>query len=328
MTGTGQILLLLFLLAASAFCALSETGLVALSRIRLRHLVDQGVRNARGLQELTKRLDQVITSIVVANNFINTAISSIGAALCIGWLGPQWGIPVATVLMGSVILLFGEITPKVFAIRYPARVSLAITPGMKVLLKVLGPVSRFFSALSSFLLHLMGVEVGSRSPLVTEEEIKLMIQLGKEEGVLGEHERTLLHRVFEFGDQKVKDVMVPVGQMVAVPEQAGHEEILRVLTEEGHSRIPVYRGSPEEIVGILYAQELLHVWREKDLIVLADLLHPAYKVQPDRSVSELLRELQKRRIQIAIVTDAQGKTVGLVTLEDMIEEIVGEIEGD
>lgn len=323
-----QLFLLFVLMGLSAFCSLSEMGLVGLSKIRLRHLVEKKVKHAKCLQQLVKKLDDVITAIVVANNFINTALSSIGAGIFIIWLGPEWGIPAATLVMGTLILLFGEITPKVFAIRYPAKVSLTLTPILQVLVNVMSPVTRLFSALSRVLLKAVGMEVKDRSPLITEEEIKLMIQIGREEGVVMEHELQLLHRIFEFGDQKVRDVMVPRGKMVVVPEGAGHEQVLTLLTEEGHSRIPVYRDSFDEIVGIIYAQEMLHAWKAGDLIVLQDLIHPAFKVGPERGVSELLQEFQRRRIQIAIVVDGSGKTLGLVTLEDLIEEIVGEIRED
>lgn len=321
------LLLIVLLLAASAFFALAETSLVGLSKIRLRHMVERGVKGAKGLQQLLTRIDEVIASVVLANNFVNTALSSLGAALCIAWLGPERGVPVATLLMATAIILFGEITPKVFGLRHADRVALRIAPLMRLLLKGLAPLARCFTAVSNGLLRLMGVKTVSRSPLITEEELKLMIEVGRREGVLGEHERQLLHRIFAFGDLKVKEVMIPVDQMVAVSEGATHEEVLTVITEEGHSRVPVYRDHPKQVVGILYAQELLHIWREGTLIVLQDLMHPPLTVSPERRVNELLQEFQRRHVQIAIVVDGQGNALGLVTLEDLIEEIVGEIDG-
>ena len=319
------LVLLAFLLTASAFFSLAEAALIGFSKLRLRHLVEQKVRHAEPLQGLVRRLDEVIAAILVANNFVNTAISTLGAALCIAWLGLEWGIVMATFLMTGAILLFGEITPKVFAIRHADRVALGVTPVMRVLMLFLGPIARFAIAFSNGLLQALGVEVRPRSPLITEEELKIMIELGKEQGVLGEDERTLLHRIFEFGDLRVGDVMVPREKMVAVHERASHDEVLTVLTEQGHSRVPVWRDSPDRIVGVVHAQEMLHIWREGWLIVLQDLIHPPYEVSPETRVSDLLREFQKRRLQIAIVVDGEGKALGLVTLEDLIEEIVGEI---
>lgn len=321
--------LIALLLAASAFLSLSETALVGLSKIRLRHLVERGVKQAKQVEALiVGRFDQVISSLLVANNFVNTAISCVGTALCVAWLGPEWGIVAATVLMGTLILIFGEITPKVFSIRYAEQVALTVVTVLRVVVRVFEPISRPFALFSRMLLRSLGVEMTRRSPLVTEEELKLMIELGKEEGVLGEHERTLLHRIFEFGDLKVKDVMVPRERMVAVPAGATHDDVLTVLTEEGHSRIPVYQDSPDRIIGVLYAQELLHIWREGWLIVLQDLIHPPFEVSPERRVSDLLLEFQRQRVQIAIVVDADKRALGMVTLEDLVEEIVGEIHED
>lgn len=318
-------ILLLVMLAISFCLSLAEMALVALSKLRLRHLVAREARNAQLLQRLVNRMDEVITSIVTTNNFINTAISSLGTALCITWLGERWGIVTATLIMGTVIVALAEITPKVFAIRHADRLALLLAPAVAVLLRVVGPVTRIFTMFSNGLLRLCGVAPKPRSPLVTEEEIKIMIEVGKEHGVLSEEERTLLHRIFEFGDLKVEDVMVPRDQMVAVHDKATHEEILTVLTEKGHSRIPVYHDSPDRIVGIIYAQEILHIWREGWLIVLQDLIHPPFEVKPEARVIDLLREFQRKHLQIAIVVDGEGKALGLATLEDLFEEIVGEI---
>ncbi len=322
-----QGLALLLLLVLSFLFSLSEMSLVAMSRLRLRHLVARGSKRAQLVQRLAGRMDEVISSIVVANMFANTAITALGTALCIAWVGLEWGVVLATVLVGLAIVALAEITPKVLAIRHADRFALLLAPFVRALCGIVGPVTKGFTAFSNGLLRLFGVEPAVRSPLVTEEELKIMIEVGKEQGVLGEDERTLLHRIFEFGDLKVGDVMIPRVEMVTVPESASHDEVLTVLTEQGHSRLPVYRDSPERITGVLYAQEMLHIWREGWLIVLQDILHPPFEVSPERRVIDLLQEFQKRRVQIAIVVDGEGRALGLVTLEDLIEEIVGEIHG-
>ena len=321
-----MLLLLAFFLLCAAFFSLSEMALVGMSKLRLRHMVGQKVKNAATLDHLIKRMDDVIASLVVANNFVQSAVSSIGAALCIRWIGVERGVLLATFLIGALILFFGEVTPKVLALRRPDRVALWAAPALRVILAVMGPLARVFTGATNRLLRLFGVEPGRRSPLITEEEIKIMIEVGKEQGVVGEDERNLLHRIFEFGDLKVEDVMVPREKMVTVHEGATHDEVLTVLTEQGHSRIPVYRDSEKKVVGIIYAQEMLHIWREGWLITLQDLIHPPFEVFPERRVSDLLGEFQKRHLQIAIVVDPSGHCLGLVTLEDLIEEIVGEIE--
>jgi len=320
-----ELLLVIFFLGFSAFLSLSEIALVGISKIRLRHMVDRGVRWASTVQKLVTHLDQVITTILVWSNFINAGLTSLVTAACILWLGETAGIAVASVAAGTMVLVLTDIFPKVYAARYADHVSLRVAPAMWFLVPVCRPISQIVTRLTHSALRIVGVAMSARSPLVTEEELRIMIEVGKEEGVLGEHERRMLHRIFEFGDLKVKDVMVPLEQMVVVHEGATHDDMLTVLTEEGHSRIPVYRGSPDRITGIIYAQELLHIWREGWLIVLQDLVHPPYEVSPDIRVTELLQEFQRRRIQIAIVVDKEGRALGMATLEDLTEEIVGEI---
>jgi CBS domain containing-hemolysin-like protein len=324
MTGIEVLLVLLFL-GISAFLSLSEIALVGISKIRLRHMVQKGIPGAKTVQNLVGQLDEVITTILVGSNFINAALTSIVTAACILWLGEQWGVLAASLCAGSMILLLTDILPKITAARHADSVSLKVAWPMWLLVQLFKPIGRSVTWVARTLLKMVGVSLPSRSPLVTEEELKLMIELGKEEGVFGEHERMMLHRIFEFGDLKVKDVCVPRDQMVVVPESASHEEVLTVLTEQGHSRVPVYRDSPDRIIGVIYAQEMLHIWREGWLIALQDLLHPPFEVAPDRRVSDLLQEFQRRRVQIAIVVDSQGKALGMVTLEDLVEEIVGEI---
>lgn len=321
-----EFLLVLLFLAVSAFLSLSEISLVGISKLRLRHLVDQGVHGALAVQRLVLEIDQVITTILVGSNFVNAALTSLVTAACVVWWGERLGIVAAAFLAGSLILLFTDIAPKVYAARHAEQVSLGIAPAMGFLVRLFRPVAQAVTRLTHACLKLVGLKMSGRSPLVTEEELKLMIELGKEEGVLGEHERRMLHRIFEFGDLKVRDVMIPRDRMIVVPEGASHDEILTALTEQGHSRIPVYRDSPDKVIGIIYAQELLHLWREGWLIVLQDLIHPPFEVSPDRRVAELLQEFQRRKVQIAIVVDPEGKALGLVTLEDLVEEIIGETQ--
>ncbi len=317
--------LVILFLGGSAFLSLAEIALVGISKLRLWHMVERKEKGAQMVQKLVAQIDQVITTILVGSNFVNAALTSLVTAACVVWLGEVRGVVVSTFAAGTMILLLTDIFPKVYASRHAERVSVRVAPLMTFLVALLGPVSRRVTRMTYAFLRAIGVPISPRSPLITEEELKLMITMGKEEGVLGERERMMLHRIFEFGDLRAGDVMIPRERMVVVSERASHDEILTLLTEEGHSRIPVYRDSPDQIVGILYAQELLHIWREGWLIVLQDLLHPPFTVAASLRVSELLQEFQRRRLQIAVVVDPAGKTLGLVTLEDLVEEIVGEI---
>lgn len=322
------LILLLLLTLFSAFFSASETALIALSRLRLRHYVQKKVKRASVVQEVVTHLDRLIATILVGNNFVNTAITTIGAFIIISFLGPKWGVLVSTVVITLFLLIFCEITPKVFSTKYTERVCFAVARPMKWLINFLAPIVNIITKLTNRLIKMFGGQPPARSPLITEEEIRMMIEIGKEEGVLGDEERKMLHRIFEFGDTKVFEVMKPINEMVAVDIKATAEELLELVTEEGHSRFPVYEGDKSNIKGIIYARDLLHIWRNDLLIIVPDLVHPAYFVDGNKKVSELLRDFQKKHIQIAIVGDKNNKALGLVTLEDLIEEIVGELEDD
>jgi CBS domain containing-hemolysin-like protein len=204
--------------------------------------------------------------------------------------------------------------------------ALVVSPAMEWLIKLLNPLIVFFIGISNIILKIFGIGPTKRSPLVTEEELRLMIEVGKEEGVLSDEERAMLHRIFEFGDTKVADVMVPKDKIIGININFSSEELLNVFVEEGHARLPVYSGTLDNIVGVIYARDLLYILRDKGLFLLQDLMHPPYLVPHDMKVNDLLRKFQQDKVQIAIVTDANKKTLGLLTLEDLIEEIVGEIE--
>lgn len=321
------IALLVFLAIVSGFLSASETSLIGISKIRLRNLVKTGRRNAATLQELIgKKLDKAIVTILVGNNFVNVAISSISTAIFVYFYGPRLGVIISTFCVSFFILVFCEIAPKIFAVQHAERTALFIAPLMKVLLGIFGPIANFFTKLGNLIIRILGGSPAKRSPLVTEEELRLMIEVGKEEGVLTDEERKMLHRIFEFGDTVVSQVMKKKEDITSIDVNASQEEFLNKCLEEGHSRIPVYEGAIDNIIGIVYAHDMLYIMRNKQLFIMRDLVEAPYYVEPTKRVNELLREFQLKKIQIAIVVDKDRKTQGLVTLEDLIEEIVGEIE--
>jgi putative hemolysin len=310
----------------SFFFSASETAIIALSKIRLRHMLNKGVRHASTVQRLVMKLDKFIAAILIGNNFVNIAMSALITAFCVQLLGYKLGVIIATLASATFILIFCEITPKILATKHTEKVALFIAPLMDAVVKIFDPLIRLFISVSNAILKLLGVGVAKRSPLITEEELRLMIEVGKEEGVLSEEENKMLHRIFEFGDTLVRDVMVPKEKIVAVNVDSSSEELLNVFVEEGHARLPVYKDSKDNIVGIIYARDLLYILRDKSLFVLADLVHDIYRVPSNTRVNELLRKFQSDKIQIALIIDEHKKSIGLVTLEDLIEEIVGEIE--
>ena len=318
--------ILLVLMAISFFFSMTETALIALSKIKLRHMLAKGVKGAQSLQSLLNRIDKVIAAILIGNNFVNMTISAIMTVICIHWLGERFGLVFATLISVSVVVVFCEVTPKILATKRTERVALMVAPIMEVILKIFNPVIELFTKVSNAVFHLMRIQTPKRSPLITEEEFRLLIEVGKEEGVLSEEERKLLHRIFEFGDIKIKDVMIPKEKIISVDIAATAEQVLDIFAEEGHARLPVYSGSPDNIVGVVYARDLLYILRDKGLFVLRDLVQKVYFVSPETRVTDVLRKFQAEKIQIAVAQDENKKAIGIVTLEDLIEEIVGEIE--
>jgi len=292
----------------------------------LRHMLQQGIKRAQSVGRLVAKLDKVIAAILIGNNLVNIAVSSIVTGIFVQIYGYRWGVVISTFATTLFLLIFCEITPKILAAKHAEKVSLLAAPLMEMVLKFLKPFIVFFIGISNFILKVFRLGPVKRSPLITVEELKTMIEIGQEEGVLTDQERKMLHRIFEFGDTKLTDVMVSKDKIIAVNINTNSEDLLNIFVEEGHARLPVYSGSCDNIVGIVYARDLLYILREKGLFLLTDLLHAPCFVQGSMQVSELLIKFQAEKMQIAIIVDKHKLAIGLVTLEDLLEEIVGEIE--
>lgn len=321
------ILILIFILAIiSFFFSTSETAVIGLSKIRLRHMISKGLKRAQSIHRLTTKLDKFIAAILIGNDFVNIAISAIVTAIFVHIFGYRLGVVMATFAASFFVLIMCEITPKILATKHTEKIALLTAPLMEIFIKIFQPIILVFTSISNFILKILKIGPAKRSLLITEEELRMMIQIGKEEGVLSDEERKMLYRIFEFGDTKVKEVMVPKEKMVAVNINTDSQDLLNIFVEKGHARLPVYEGELGNVIGIVYARDLLYILKDRKLFLLPDLLHKPYYVNGDLRVNELLRTFQANRIQIAIVVDEQKNATGLVTLEDLIEEIVGEIE--
>lgn len=322
------LLLIFFILSAliSFLLSASETSIIGLSKIRLRHMIALGIKHASSIQRLLTKSEKFIAATLIGNNFANIAMSAIVTVVSVQVFGYKWGVVLATFGTTLFVLIFCEITPKILATKHTEKIALLVSPLMELLVKLFGPIIPFFIGMSNFILRMLKIEPPKRSPLITEEELRLMIEVGKEEGVLSDEERKMLHRIFEFGDTHVEGVMVPKEKIIAIDISTNPEQLLNIFVEEGHARLPVYKGSVDNIIGVIYARDLLYILRDKGLFILQDLVHGVFYAPCTMRVNELLRKFQADKIQIAIVVDDQKKTIGLVTLEDLVEEIVGEIE--
>ena len=316
---------LVALLSLSAFFSMSEAAFLAINKVRLRHLMQRGSAAGKLVYHLLTQLDRLITTLLISNNLVNVVISVLATLVCVNLLGVDHGPIVAAALVTILLLVVGEITPKLFAASHADRVALIFARPVQWLIQLMHPLVRLFMRLSHWIIRLLGGQKLPRSPLVTEEELKTMIEMGREAGVLAEDELRMLHRIFEFSDSLVKEVMVPREEIAAIDLEAKPDQLLDVLIEEGHSRIPVYRGSLDQIVGVVYARDLLAMARHGGLFVLSDLIRPIVSVPETKRIAELLSEFQRDHTQIAIALNAKGSTSGLVTIEDVLEEIVGEI---
>ncbi|MBI2095154.1 MAG: DUF21 domain-containing protein [Candidatus Omnitrophica bacterium] len=323
---SGLLVVLLVLVCFSAFFSASEAALIALNKVRLRHMLENKKRGAGRVYGLVSRMDKLIATILVGNNLVNTAIAAIGTLIFTHWFGERAGVIIGTIVISVILILFAELTPKILATNHPEGVAFTVRHAVSFFIRLFGPLAYVLTLASNGFIRLIGGNPHARSPLVTEEEIKMMIHIGKEEGFYGDNERKMLERIFHFDEIEVRDVMTPMAKVTAVPIDVGEEELEKVILEEGHNRIPVYHLTRDNVIGILYVRDLLYLFKNRMLIHLRDLLSAPFFVPPDRRVAELLKEFQRQKIQIAIVRDVSQRAVGLVTLEDLLEEIVGEIE--
>ena len=321
----GLMLGLLFILVClSAFFSSSETGMMSINRYRLNHQANAGSRSAKRVVELLKRPDRLLGVILIGNNLVNigaAALATVIATRFLGNFGPGLAVGVLTVL----ILVFGEITPKSLSTRYSERISLVVSPVILGFLRAVGPVVTVFQKITDALGN--AAADGSADPLVTESELISMINYGEEEGTIEESERELIERAFAFTDLVVEDVMTPRHKVLSVDGRQTLKESLPNLVDTPYSRIPLYEDDPDEILRILHLRDLLPVIaRDYDgSESLSSLAREPNFVPDSQSVTETIRSFRREQQHMAVVVDEHGTMRGVVTFEDLLEELVGEI---
>lgn len=313
------------LLVLSGFFSGSETALLSLNKFRLRKLVDEGQKNAVVLETLLKNPNKMLAAILVGNNLVNVAIAAIITSLAIDIFGST-GVGIATGVATLLILVFGEVFPKSFATKNSERLSLWVARPIQITVKLFSPIVTVFSVFTNIILQMTGVE--KKYPFVSEEELKHLMDLGAEEGVIEEEEKEMIHGVFEFGDTMVREIMTQRTDMNRADVNMSFSEVLEFVIATGHSRIPVYDKTIDNIIGILYAKDLLLAMSDNKEFDLKLSVRAAYFVPETKKLDDLFQEMRTKKVQIAIVLDEYGGTAGLVTLEDLLEEIVGEISDE
>ena len=321
------LVLLALSLALSAFFAGSETALVSLSRIDLQTLRERGDRRAPILRNLKAHTSRLLATILIGQNLFITTASSFATLIATAWLGETYGAVAAIIFSTIVLFLFAEMTPKSIAAASPVSISRAVAVPMSWTMKILSPLVNVLSRLSTAMLRLFGVP--EKRPSLTEEEMKSLFNLGAEEGVIHGEERKLLHKVLEFGDKTVREIMVPRTKVVALPETARFEDVRLVLKEHQFSRLPVYRGALDNVVGILNAKDLFDLSDDEERNFSLDrYLDPPFLVPEFKRAEDLFREMRRRRTHMAVVVDEHGGTAGIATIEDAIEELLGAIQDE
>lgn len=325
-----SIIIIALSLIAIAILSSSESSFIAVNKIRIRHLLEKGDSRAKAVQKILDEHDRFFSAVILSGNLFTVLATSIGTAMALKYFGDN-GIIIATVIMTFLTVVFGELAPKTFAVTHSEKVSLLLAMPIAFYIKLTSPLVWIFTVSSNFIIKMFGGKEKAVSPFVTEEEIKTMISIGEEEGTLEEEKKEMLHKVFEFGDKVVTEAMVPRTEIVSIPEESTVGDALKLVSEEGYSRYPVIKESIDNVTGILYVKDILIKMAEgkiqKDLPI-TELVREAYYIPENKMATELLDEMQKNKFQIAIVMDEYGGTAGLITLEDIIEEIVGGLQDE
>jgi len=317
------ILILLILVCGSAFFSASETALTSLNKIKLRNMAEENVKNADKVQKLIDDPNRLLSSILIGNNLVNNAAAALTTMIAVSLLGGQSGVGAATMIITIIILIFGEITPKTLASQNAEKVSLAVSNIISVIVVISTPVVKVMNLITNVLIKILGGNSTEKTPTITEAELKTMVNVSHEEGVLEVDERRMINNVFDFGDLKAKDVMTPRTDMVCVEDTITYDEIVSIFKEERFSRLPVYHESVDNIIGILYVKDIIFI--DEQHFKITDYMREPFFTYESKPISELFSEMRGNRIRAAVILDEYGGTSGLVTLEDLVEEIVGDI---
>ncbi|WP_270941462.1 HlyC/CorC family transporter [Romboutsia lituseburensis] len=323
-----QIVILVILLMGSGFFSASETALMSLSKIRIRHMKDEGIKGAKLVSKLIESPNKLLSSILVGNNVVNIAATSISTSLFITLLGSK-GVPVATAFMTILVLIFGEITPKTIAANSSEKVALLVSKPIKFIIFILTPVVWVFDIITKVIFKIFGIQTKGSQPYITEEELKTMVNVSHEEGVLQVEEREIINNVFQFGDMQAKEAMVQRLDMIAINSEDNYDEIIELFKNEKLSRMPVYNDSVDDVIGILNIKDVIFLNDEEiSNFDINKYIREPFFTYEFKKITQLLEEMKINKVQMAIVVDEYGGTAGLITIEDLIEVIVGDIEDE
>ena len=321
-----RLIILVVLIMLSAFFSSAETALTTVNKIRMRKLSDEGNERAKTVLKITENSGKMLSAILIGNNVVNLSASSIATTLAIDMLGSK-GAGIATGIVTLLILVFGEISPKTIATIHAVPISMAYANVIYWLMKLLTPVIFAVNQIAMFFLKILRVDPNTDQNKLTEEELRTIVDVSHETGVIETEEKDMINNLFDFGDAEAKEVMVPRIDMTFADINNTYEELIELFRKDKFTRLPVYEDSTDNVIGIINMKDLL-LYDDKETFHIRDILREPYYTYEHKNTAELFMDMRSSSISIAIVLDEYGATAGLITLEDLLEEIVGEIRDE
>ncbi len=321
-----MLIILLILIILSAFFSSAETALTTVSKITIRSMIEEGNKKAIIVDKIINNQGKMLSAILIGNNLVNIIASALSTILAQNLFG-QYAISFATGLLTIVVLIFGEITPKSLATLNALKLSLAYAKIIYSLMFLLTPAIFIINKMAYFFMRLMGIDPTKKMASITETELRTIVDVSHEEGIIEKEERQMINNVFDFGDAIASDVMVPKIDMTMADINSTYDELIKIFRSEKYTRIPIYQDSTDNVIGIINMKDLL-LYNPEEIFDVRKYLRSAFYTYESKKLSELMMEMKKTSVNIVIVLDEYGVTAGLITLEDLLEEIVGEIHDE
>lgn len=321
-----QLIVILILILLSGFFSSAETALTMVNRMRLRTLVEEDFKHAATLQKVIDQYGNMLSTILIGNNIVNISASALATTLAIRVFG-NYAVGLATGILTIVVLIFGEIVPKTLASTNSEKIALAYSSTIYMLMKIMTPVIKIIDGIANIFFRLFRIDADATDSGITESELKTIVDVSHEGGIIETEEREMIYNVFDFGDSLAKDIMIPRIDMTTISIDSTYQELLETFKESMYTRIPVYENDTANIIGLVNVKDLLLV-ENTDEFSIRSILRDAYYTYEFKKTADLLMEMRSSASSVAFVLNEYGATVGLITLEDLLEEIVGEIRDE
>jgi len=321
-----QIIIIILLIMLSAFFSSAETAFTTINRIHIRSLVEDGNKQAKKVSDLLENSGKLLSAVLIGNTIVNISASALVTTFVMNSYGSA-ATGIATGLLTILVLIFGEIAPKTAATIHAEKIALSYAKAIAFVMFVLTPVIIIINKLSKYALKFFRIDSSKKKKLMTEDELRTIVTVGHEDGIIESEERRIINNLFDFGDSQAKDIMIPRIDMTLASVDSTYDEILEIFRSEKYTRIPIYEDTVDNVIGIINVKDLL-LFDTRDAFHIRGILREPYFTYEYKNTSELLAELRKTSNNITIVIDEYGSTVGMITLEDLLEEIVGEIRDE